>query len=265
MSRGDVIARLWQDFERSRARIDFHGGLATLTVLADALTEAGYKRLADDLSRFVKRLAKSPLGWALPRRERAEWARLVRRVIIAAAELRAPMIVWPPHARPQTTAMVRFHHPINPRFDDVAGPYPIRREDVVEDADVRAWFKRVRKENLGRARIRQERGRVLIMLPRGGVYAVEIGRRGPNLPAREIAHMAERLKQRAYAEPLRYARRLYREGVRWKGRWIEEPGPLGHLQGGGLGRDGRRYVRGLEERLFAPGELEESHGFRRVR
>ena len=253
--RVDDLEQVWQTFLRAQQRIEFHPGLDALLVFADGIASAGFERLAKDLSRFANRRCADPLGWALNARERSEWSRIQSRVLDALESLRgSPELRWPRHVQGfSTRAMVRFFHPINPRFDDVAGPFPITRSDVAEPADVRAWLKRHRLATGSGATVVRERGRIVVR-SKAATHVIEIGRRAPNLVAREIVDMAERLRRGGFAEPHRYARRLYRDGVRLAGYWAEEPG----VSGG-------RYVRGLRERLFSPNELVETYGFRRTR
>ena len=160
-------------------------------------------------------------------------------------------------------------HKTSPRFDDVEGPFDASPADFATLESARKWFARHRI-NLGRVDW-CKKGRGWIFFPRSRFAAsphaliVEPGVK-LRLPGREVREMALRLRQKGYSQPGMYARKLYREGVRLRGRWTEESGPEGHRAEGGHARTGRRYVSGVEERLWAPrggpGSLEVTHGFR---
>jgi len=165
--------------------------------------------------------------------------------------------------------ILRFVHKISPRFDDVDGPFEATEADFSSLERARKWFARHRIK-LGKVRWRHE-GRKVVFFPQSRMSSsphaivVEPGSQ-KRLKGREIGEMASRLKQKGYSKPGMYARKLYREGIRLKARWMEEPGPEGHLQQGGRARTGRRHVEGVEERLWSPrggpGSLEVTHGFR---
>lgn len=161
-------------------------------------------------------------------------------------------------------------HKVSPRFDDVEGPFEARTEDFETLEAARKWLARHRIK-IGRANWRREGNRVIFfpssrMSSSPHAIVIRPGSR-QRLVGRELQEMARRLRQKGYSRPDFYARKLWREGVRLKGRWTDEEGTAeGHRQEGGLARSGRRYVSGVEERLYGarggPGSLEQTHGFR---
>lgn len=264
------LGAMWRAF--AREDVPFLRDPEAALVLADALAEYGYTKIASDLTKFLRRYGSGPVPRSFSIRDAYEkaWDKLRRRMRDAVYDVEANVPVW---RRPDVpSAVLRYTHATSPRFDDVAGPFPASAADFVDPDAIREWFARVAHRSLGRVRQWRRRPGQIIIFPATGAYhsiVIEPAQTRLRLPAREVQEMARRLQQRGYLEPARYARRLYREGIGLESRWRDDPGPEGALVEGGTARRGRRYVAGLESRLWItagrPGSLEVTHGFRRRR
>lgn len=240
------IANVWQrlryvgnlvDWDKSSRSDDTERAL----VVGDGLQENGFSSIGTALIRFAKRMQKwrverekaahehfaerkypdwNPYydyDWPVKLPKWSEWKKITERVDDAIGQIsrQTPRAVVRP--RPQQ-AVVTFHHKMGGP-PSIEGPYPIRPEDAEDLTTLRAWLKRTGAWGaLGRATMRRERSRIIVFPQSSKSYdphsiVIDLGQSRQRLPAREIGRLADILRREGFAEPNRYARRLYRARI----------------------------------------------------
>jgi len=212
----ETLRRLWR--QTAGPRSEFLGDTETTLVLADALAEHGFVKLAKDLTKAAKRFgAYWKQGYPYERigTKQPTARAIISRVEKAIEEVRTKPRVW--SGTKKTSAVIRYYHGIHPSPKDVEGPFPATEADFVDLDSIRAWWERVRGKKLGRIsrKWRKEKGKI-VLFPEGRFswhsIVIEPGRSRLSVRAREIQEMVEPLRRAHYLYPAMYARRLSRAG-----------------------------------------------------